>query len=437
MSTNENTGLQKSELIKKLEAIAILRDKGLAIKNKMNNFTPEDNYERKVIVPLFPGEYGDEEEREEWENAVEHEDEDAIEQMAQVYDMRYQPREPRKPEEEKQPKAETPLTDEYKKKKGFLPFVVGFVAVCALISGGLFSGDTLTMVLNIAIIAPCVIVLLLFYKKMTELKAADKKNTKLALENWEQRKKDNEQKYEQDMKNHQALMNSFKLSKADFVDEYSKWRTTYLESVKEEAEIEEKLEADRIAAVEKIENEEFAPVLQDLADLNDLVTTDYLPALDIIINLLKSGRADDLKEALNLYEDIVYRERQLQFEREKEEQRQYEEKLRRQDAERRHQEDMRFREDQERQRRYEEESRQREAERRHREDMELREKQERDRQYEERRRMQEERRRNDRAELNRKMEEDRATRRQCNTCALVGHCSMAFRRPNCASYRPK
>lgn len=437
MDINENDKLQRIELIKKLEAISALRDKAIEIKSKMNNFTPEDNYERKVIVPLFPGNYKDNNEREEWENAVEHEDEDAIEQMAQVYDMCYQPREPRKPEEEKQPRAETPLTDEYKKKKGFLPLVCGFVAVCALISGGLFSGDTLTMVLNIAIIVPCVVGLLLFYNKINKLKATDEKNTKLALENWEQRKKGNEQKYEQDIKNYQALMNSFKLSKANFVDKYSKWRASYLESMNEEAEIEEKLEADRADAVAQIEKDEFLPVLQDLDTLNDLVTTDYLPALDTIISLLKNGRADNLKEAINLYEDILYRERQLDFEREKEEQRQYEEELRRQDAERRYQEEKQFRENQERERRYEEERREREMERRHNEEMKQREQMELNRQREERRRLEDERRRNDRAELNRKMEEDRATRHQCNTCALVGHCSMAFRRPNCASYRPK
>lgn len=69
--------------------------------------------------------------------------------------------------------------------------------------------------------------------------------------------------------------------------------------------------------------------------------------------------------------------------------------------------------------------------------MAQREKQERDRQYEENRLRQEQQRKDERAESERRRQEDEATRRQCNTCALCGNCSMAFRRPNCASYRPR
>ena len=39
-------GLTKNELLVKLETISILHDKVLSIKRKMNNFMPEDNYER-------------------------------------------------------------------------------------------------------------------------------------------------------------------------------------------------------------------------------------------------------------------------------------------------------------------------------------------------------------------------------------------------------
>jgi cell division protein FtsW (lipid II flippase) len=39
--------------------------------------------------------------------------------------------------------------------------------------------------------------------------------------------------------------------------------------------------------------------------------------------------------------------------------------------------------------------------------------------------------------LDRKQKEDRDTRDQCNRCAQVGHCGMAFRRANCASFRPQ
>ena len=219
--------------------------------------------------------------------------------------------------------------------------------------------------------------------------------------------------------------------------DYQAWREIYIQSVNEEAYILDKLEADRVSAVKKIYEERYTPAVAALNETNDLITDEYLPVLNVIIDLLKSGRADDLKEAINLFEDIVYRERQLALEREKEEQRRLEEEQRRRDEERRHREDMQFRKDQERQRQREEERRQQDAERRHREEMDQRERQERDRQNEERRRADEERRRADRAELDRKQEEERNTRDQCNRCAQNSHCSMAFRRPNCASFRPR
>lgn len=404
-------GLPKNELITKLEAISVLHNKALSIKSKMNNFTPEDNYERKVKVPLFPGEYENDEERENLESAVEHEDEDAIEQIGQEYDTYYCPREPHKPDVGNQPGPETPLTDEFKKKKSPFLFVAAFVAICSLISGGLFSGNALTVILNLAIIAACVITIFILYKKMKELKKADEEGTKLAIEIYEHRKKEQEQKYEQDMKEYQSLMTSYKLLRADFIEEYTKWREIYLESLKEEAQIEEKLEADRVAAVKKIEDEEFNPVLEDMAELNDLITTEYLPALEIIIDLLKSGRADDLKEAINLYEDIVYRERQLQLQREQEEHRRYEEAMKREAEERHHREQMEFQEKQERQRRYEEKERQRKED-----EIRAREKEE-----------------GEKAANRAKAE----AKSRCHWCTNYRNCSVRHNPPlNCTGFRP-
>lgn len=408
-------GLSKEELLKKLEAISILHKKALNIKGKMVNFEPEDIYERKVVVPVFPGEYEDEEEREDLEDAVDHTDDDAVEQMAEEFDSRYCPREPQKPDAGKRPDPTTTQADAYKQSKGCLPIVAGFVAVCSLISGGLFFGDFLTAVLNIIIIAACVVVVLAFLKKMNGLKEEDEKATQRALEQYEQKKQEQAKAYEQDMQAYQSDLNSYKLRKADFIDAYTKWREVYLASLKEEDEIEEKLEADRVAAVKKIEDEEFMPVLNDLAELNDLITTDYLPALDTIIDLLRSGRADDLKEAINLYEDLVYRERQLQLEREKEEQRRYEEQMRREDEERRHREGMAQREEMERQRiREERERQQREDERQAREDRE-------------------------RADRERKAENEAKAEasRRCHWCKKYHSCSLRVKPPlNCSAFDP-
>ena len=355
--------------------------------------------------------------------------------MADVYDMHCCPREPSKPDFGKRPTNDTPLTDEYKKKRGPIVFVAGFVAICSLISGGLFSGDFLTIILNIIILAACGFVIFKIYKKINELKATDEKVTIASIESYEDSKKEKEEKYEQDMIKYQTLMNSHKLLKADFLEEYAKWRVLYLKRVKEEEKIEEKLEADRLTMVKKIEDEEFIPALNDLAEFNDLITTEYLPAIDVIIDLLKSGRADDLKEAINLYEDILYRERQLQLQREQEEQRRYEEELRRQDEERRHREEIAFQREQERNRQREfEETQRREAEKQKKEELER---------YTREKRAAEDARREQLKEAAKerdlKAKQNQAAKAQCRACAYAGRCNMSIYNvtPNCTGFRPR
>lgn len=180
------------------------------------------------------------------------------------------------------------------------------------------------------------------------------------------------------IKEYESECTSYKLRRQDFLDAYSEWREDYIKHLREEEGIEEKLEEDRTREIRKIYDTQYVPAKDKLDACNDLITEEYLPVLDFIIDLIKSKRADDLKEAINLYEEIVYRERQLKLQREKEEQRRREEEIRRADEERRHREDMKLREDQERQRRYDEEQRQRkEDERQAREnkEREIREKQ--------------------------------------------------------------
>lgn len=431
--------LSKKELIEKLEEISALQHKAVSIRRKMDNFEPEDNYERKIKVPVFPGDYEDEEKRECLEEAIDHEEEDAVKQISEVFDRYFLPKEPNKPNYGTRPENESVHIDELKKKQGCLPIVAGFVAICSLISGGLFYGDSVTKTVNIVILIACVVAGIYFYLNLGKAKKADEEATITKIESYEKEKKEKADKYNQDMIEYQTSLNSYKLQRADFIDEYTKWRKVYLESLNEEAEIEEKLEADRIAAVKKIEAEEFMPVLNDMAELNDLITNDYLPALDIIIDLLKSGRADDLKEAINLYEDIVYRERQLQLEREKEEQRKYEEEQRRRDEERRYQEDKAFREQQERQRQYEEERRRDDEEKRRREEERARKSEELRCESEEKERI---RREEYKAHMNR-LEEERKQRNagqaQCRACVNAGRCNMSIHNntPNCTGFRPR
>lgn len=431
--------LNKSELIAKLEKISFLHHKALSIKHKMANFVPEDNYERKVIVPAFPGEYKDEEDREILECAIKHEDEDAIEQMAETYDEMYHPKMPSEPVKPVYNGADTGKSKE-KQRKLRLVSNIGLGVAIFFLLGALVGtsgySETLPTILIIAALGAAAFVGGRFLGKKEKEEVEDKLEAEARAEHEKKLAILNEQ-YKKAVKIYEDECETYAPVRQDFLKKYADWRKIYLESLAEEKKISKVLAADRKAAVAKIENEEFTPALTELAEVNDILTTDYLPAVDIIIDLLKSGRADDLKEAINVYEDMVYRERQLQLQREQEEQRRREEEQRRRDEERRHREEMKFREDQERQRRREEEKRRQDEERRYREERTLQEKQERNRQYEDNRRRQEERRREEKAELERKRQQDSATRRQCNTCALASHCSVAFTRPNCASYKPR
>ena len=433
--------LNKKELIEKLERISALWERGLEIKEEMDTFAPKDNYERKIVVPIFPGEYESEAERKVLQSKCEHKSKNAVEQMRSLHKSIYAPKEPQKPNLKafKAPDE----TDEEKNKSskygclsiagaliaGF--FALGFLVAC-------FDKDNASTLPTIIAISIIGVALFVFSKyQINKIKEVQKKRVDEALVAYNQEKDMVMANYNAKMKEYEESKEAYEVRIKSFLEEYSAWRDIYLKHISEEEQIAILLEQDRIAEVEKIKKEKFTPLLNELAQANDIIPDNYLSAIDIIIDLLKSGRADDVKEALNLYDEIVYREKQLQLQREQEVQRQREEALRREDEERRYREEMRFREQQENQRQREEYQRRQDDERRHREEMTQRAQQERNRQYEEKRQREAERKREAKAELDRKHNEDIAMRRQCNTCALVGKCSMAFRRPNCASYKPR
>ncbi len=430
-------GLQKNELIAKLEQISAAFKETLTITKEMEAFQPEDNYERTIKVPQFPGSYSSEEEREVWRDEFDHSDEDAIETIAYVYERTAKPKEPAKPVPGNIPTNQQTQFNETKQKLGCLPGVAGFVAVCVLLSGGLFAGDGLTIVLNLILLAACVATFLFVNQKKKAAKAADEEATKAAIAAFQKEQKEQAEKYARDTKAYQDALATYEQAKATFLQDYTKWREIYLAHLAEEEKIEEQLEAERVAGQKKIYAEEYAPAKSRLETCNDLLTEKYLPAADVLIDLLRSGRADDLKEAINLLEDMLYRERQLELQREQEQQRQREEALKQEAEERRYQEQMAFQRQQEYQRRAEEQQRRNDEERRHQEDMKQREQQEQARLKEEKRQREEDRRRQSNAELERQRQERDATRRQCNTCALSARCSMSFQRANCPSYKPR
>ena len=424
--------LSKEALLEKLGTISALYKKAVRLKEKMDTFEPEDRYKRKVKVPVFPGKYEDDDEREEWESCIDHTDDDAIEQMSEAYDDAYAPQ---KPTEKNLGEFKYSGDAEIKNKEqkfGCFSYIAGGAAIFCLLSLILGTADGAVgaiIVLAIAAAALCV-----FFRYKIKLgKEQEKKNEADARVAYEARKEKFQEAYHKEMQAYESAYAEHEANRQAFLNDYTAWRKIYLESVAEEEEIDEKLEADREAAVSKINEEEFAPAMKELNGTNDLVADEYLAALDILIDLLESGRADDLKEAINLFEELVYRERQLQLQREQEEQRRREEEQRRREEERRYQEQMEFQREQERERRYEE----RMAEYRHEEQMKLQKEQEFDRQRAERIARETQQRKEWQAEQDRKKAEETAIRRQCNSCALAGRCSLSYTRANCASYRPR
>lgn len=434
-------GATREELLKKLEEISILHKKALNIKCKMNDFTPEDNYERKVEVPKFPLELKSEYDEgvcEVLEDNLDHTADDAVEEMSKCYDLSYRPEEPAEPKIKEFSFSEENKYSNKKSKLGCLSYLA--VGVTIFFALSLILGTAEGAESTITLIAIIAAVLFVLFRIMILATAKGAKNAEAKA-----RAKYNDEKeqimadYNAKVKDFEAKCEAYEQTKAEFLKKYAAWREIYLESVAEEDEIEAKLEADRQAEVAKIEREEFDPVFNDLVAINDIVTTEYLPALDTLIELIRSGRADDLKEAINLYEDICYRERQLQLEREKEAQRREEAALKREAEERHYQEQMEFQKQQEYNRQREAAEQRQAEERRHREDMQQRERMERDRQLQEKERARKE---EYNAHMNRIDEERKlsaAANAQCQACVNVAHCSMKVhnKTPNCTGFRPR
>ncbi|MBQ7767819.1 MAG: hypothetical protein IJ403_02935 [Oscillospiraceae bacterium] len=380
----DNQVLSKSELIQKLQEISAAYKKTAAIQQKIKDFKPEDTYERTFPEPQSLSEDLNEKECDAWRLWLEvrcdpkysdMSDEEEIGTLSYSYEISAKPKKP----------TEEGLDDKTKTKTGCMTIPTGILAGMSLIA--LFSAeDFFTVVFNLILIAVCVIVF---------LKGKRIKTTTLEA---------NKAKYEQELKDYLDALAAYEQDKAAFVQKYTKWNKSQLAHIAEEKKIAKLLEADKAVAQEKIRVEEYVPAKAELDACNDLLAESDLPHTDIIIDLLKSGRADDLKEALNQLEGILYREKQLELQREQEQQRRREEEQRREDEERRYRQQ---REDEERYRR-EEDRRRKEAE--------------------------------DDARRQANQAADRAKREaenRCFHCANRRNCSLRFSHPqNCSAFRP-
>ena len=363
---------QKKDLITKLEEISKLYQKAVDIHEEMDDFEPEDNYVRAITVPKFPGNLS-EKERDFWQDEFDHEIDRAVELAEKTHRKVYTPEAPKKPVIKPFSKSFYENTENAKQKMGCFAVGAGLVGVMSLIGLVSSSGDELGSKVSLGLLIISVVIIILTYSKLAVAKAKDASMLAKSKKEYEQDVREQNSQYAAALKDHEKEIAEYEEKLKIFVENYAAWREIYLQSVEEEEQIAGKLEEDRVAAVKKIYEEQYVPAMVELRDCNDLVSEDYLPVLHIITDLIRSNRADDLKEAINLYEDIVYRERQLELEREKEEQRRYEEQLRREDAERHYEEQMEFQKEQERQRKYEAEKQMEMQEQHHKEEMKMQE----------------------------------------------------------------
>ena len=428
--------LNKSELIKRLEDVSRLHGNVQAIREKINAFAPKDSYERKVRVPELIGTPSRQISKDLIEKAVDHKNpESAAKAVSAVYETVYEvPREPQKPSAQAFTPPKRPGAIKGLRVLGGFSIGAGIFFLFGRLFG-YFTPSTewtrsviITAAVFSAIVAACA------FAASFIVQAISLGKEQLAKNEYDKYRAALDEKHNERLAMYERELWQYRQEQQAFLNEYWEWRAIYLEHLEEEESIKALLENDRQEAIKEIERNELLPAIEMLNEVNcDLVSSDYLPVICEITSLIKNGRADSLKEAINLYEELLYKERQLKLLREQEEQRKREQEQRREDEERRHYEEMMLLREQEYQRQREQEQRRQDEERRYREEQKRREQEEQRRQSEARsaeaRRKQE--------ETAAKYAEQRAMQRQCNSCAHVGHCTMAFRRPNCASFKPK
>lgn len=427
--------LTKKELAERLTEISSRYDDVCAIREKIDKIVPEDTYERTVVLPDFPEKEDVSIDTSEFISLTDHENLDSAKKaVLAMYEKANEP--PKKPSEPEKKKFVAPPLPGSISGLRFLGGFAIFISIFLLLSRITSSFSSSTEWTIPIIYTSCAVSLLIgigcFIGAFVLKTIAVAKEQDLRAKH-ERSHEELDIRYSEELKKHELELNEYKKGEQEFFNKYLKWRECYLLSLEEEKTIKAKLERDKEALKKELEKSELVPALNRLNEINDIIAEEYLPSVSKIELLVRSGRADTLKEAINLYEELLYKERQLELQREVEKQRQLEAQLRRLDEERRHNEEMQFLEEQEYQRQQAERYRIEQEEKRYREEATRREEAERQRQAEERR-----------ANARRKHEEatkiyteHRNMHRQCNSCIHNGSCTMAYRRPNCASYRPK
>ena len=211
-------------------------------------------------------------------------------------------------------------------------------------------------------------------------------------------------------KMHRREYDEYLEKKKKYDEEMKEYERKVQEHKEEEDRIDELLEKERESIQNKIREEKYDPIIERLREESEgiLYPEFNLRNLSRVIDIIESGRADDVKEALNVLDEIKYRESQQEFERykfKKEEQ-------------------ARIRQEREEEKRYEDEKR--EADRRRQEDLRREAQQRNEDLAREEKRLREERSRNHRDAVS-----------QCSNCRNIHHCRNYGKFANCPNYRPR
>ena len=169
MANNER--LSRDELIDKLKTISGLYENAQQIQSEMDEFEPQDHYERKIEVPAFPGDFPSEQERDVWADRLDHTDENAVEVAEAAHRKFYAPKEPTKPGENQFQKPSFSELENKRAKFGGLSKLSAGIAIFFFLGILLNLNDeysVLPTMITITLIAAAVFVLLKYMAKTVQ-----------------------------------------------------------------------------------------------------------------------------------------------------------------------------------------------------------------------------------------------------------------------------
>ncbi|MBR5272814.1 MAG: hypothetical protein IKU25_05400 [Clostridia bacterium] len=313
-----DNNLSCKDLVIKLEMIKDLYSRVSAAKTKMNNVkhTVVDDYERTVHEPDFKGRWGERVYRAVLKSGTQ-------EDLLTIYKDYFTPEKPTK----KMPTK--PM--EYKKKekeneknnhksvllKSVIIAIVAFICLVYFFvkKGGNTGEAWLWLILAVALLF---FAMASYIKGKVKLKENAENRTEkyeAKLEKYNQKVAAINEQYEKEMEAYNAKVKEYNDNQESFIKDCEELLAVQKSIEEEEADISRKLEQKRAQEKDRIYREEYIPAFEAFEENNDLVSDDYVYAIGEFIALIKNGRADSLKEAINLYEEIQHRERELELQR--------------------------------------------------------------------------------------------------------------------------